>query len=225
MSQASHQAAHSLARTSPRPLPPPRALFSGNVAISGYSALATTTITGGLTVNGNTNITQGGDLTVGDKVIAPGDIGVGTTTPYAKLAVQGTDPNQTVLALVGTTSQSNPFIDVFSNAGANLFRLTAAGNLGLGTTTPGSIFSVNGVANWTTATSTYYSTGGINLSSGCFAIASTCLPALAGANTWTGLQTLQSGFLSEHPRPSSVTLRSQVPCPRKAPHQSAAPSQ
>jgi hypothetical protein len=58
-----------------------------------------------------------------------------------------------------------------------------AGNLGIGTTTPGSIFSINGVANWTTGTSTLYSTGGINLSGGCFAINGTCVGGSSGSGT------------------------------------------
>jgi len=77
----------------------------------------------------------------------------------------------------------------------------STGNLGIGTTTPGSIFSVQGVANWTGATSTFYGTGGINLAAGCFAIAGTCLSTgaslLGTANSWASLQTFQSGFVSQ----------------------------
>jgi len=149
--------------------------FAGGFSVTGYSSLATTTITGGLTVNGNTNITQGGELTVGDKVIAPGEIGLGTTSPYAKLSVQSTDANQTVLALVGTSTQTNPYLDIFSNTGSNLFRISAAGNVGIGTSSPGSLLSLGGIANFTTATSTFYSTGGLNLAAGCFATAGNCL--------------------------------------------------
>src|ERR1700675_1009130 len=42
----------------------------------------------------------------------------------------------------------------------------AGGNVGIGTTTPGSLLSLGGIANFTTATSTFYSTGGIDLMSG-----------------------------------------------------------
>src|SRR3989344_5795834 len=45
--------------------------------------------------------------------------------------------------------------------------------------------------------SPFYSTGGINLTSGCFAIGSTCLPTLTNTNTWTALQTLQQGLISQ----------------------------
>ncbi len=71
-----------------------------------------------------------------------------------------------------------------------------AGNVGLGTTTPGSILSINGVGNFSSATSTLYGnlsvvnfnvTGtatsthanGINLSSGCFSINGTCVGGAA----------------------------------------------
>jgi hypothetical protein len=55
------------------------------------------------------------------------------------------------------------------------------GNLGVGTTSPGSIFSVQGVANWTTSTSTYYSSGGINLTAGCFSINGACISTGGGS--------------------------------------------
>jgi len=72
----------------------------------------------------------------------------------------------------------------------------SAGNVGIGTTTPGSLLSLNNIANFTTATSTFYSTGGINLAGGCFAIAGNCLShsnlggTVAIANGGTGSTTL-----------------------------------
>jgi hypothetical protein len=108
-------------------------------------------------------------------------------------------------------------------------RLTSAGNFGIGTTSPGSILSINSVANFTSATSTIYSilnvaganststfTGnlsvanlnvsgsattthanGINLAAGCIAYNGTCLVSnaqlLAANNTWTGLNTFNTG--------------------------------
>lgn len=57
--------------------------------------------------------------------------------------------------------------------------------MGIGTTSPGSELAVQGVANFTTATSTYYSTGGIDLAAGCFAIAGNCLDLGGGG---AGLQ-------------------------------------
>jgi hypothetical protein len=104
------------------------------------------TITGDLTVNGNTYITQGGILNVGDKIIAPGEIGIGTSTPGAKFAIQNSTSSQTAFLLYGTTSQSAPLIDVVDNAGSaiNLLRLTPDGRLGIGTTSPYGKLSVAG---------------------------------------------------------------------------------
>jgi hypothetical protein len=65
----------------------------------------------------------------------------------------------------------------FTENNSNLRWDNTNNRLGIGTTTPGSIFSVQGVGNFTTATSTYYSTGGINLGSGCFAVAGNCIGA------------------------------------------------
>jgi hypothetical protein len=63
-------------------------------------------------------------------------------------------------------------------------RITSAGNLGIGTTTPGSLLSVGDTAgiNFSTATSSFSTTGGINLKSGCFAVAGTCLSAGGGSS-------------------------------------------
>lgn len=112
--------------------------------VAGESHLATTTISGGLTVIGNTTITQGGQLTVGDKIIAPGEIGLGTTSPSAKLAIQSTDPSQTAFLLQSTPGQVNPLIDVFGNSNTSFFRLTADGHVGIGTSTPAQALAVQG---------------------------------------------------------------------------------
>ena len=57
------------------------------------------------------------------------------------------------------------------------------GSLGIGTTTPGSLLSLGGIANFTTATSTFYSTGGFNISNGCYAVNGTCITAGGGGGT------------------------------------------
>ena len=117
---------------------------TGSLSVAGESNLATTTITGGLTVNGNTNITEGGQLTVGDKIIAPGEIGLGTSSPSAKLTVQSTNPLQTAVFIVGTSTQTNPLLDILSDTNASLFRVSANGDIGIGTTSPVSTLDVWG---------------------------------------------------------------------------------
>jgi len=62
--------------------------------------------------------------------------------------------------------------------------VTTTGNVGIGTTTPGSLLSLNGIANFTAATSTFYSTGGINLTGGgCFSINGICISG-GGSSQW-----------------------------------------
>jgi hypothetical protein len=102
----------------------------------------------------------------------------------------------------GTTTWQTGSIPYFNGTrltedNANLFWDGTNHRLGIGTTTPGSIFSVQGVANWTGATSTMYSTGGINLTAGCFSINGTCIGggggvSLSAQNNWTGLQTFSA---------------------------------
>src|SRR5208337_1428136 len=66
---------------------------------------------------------------------------------------------------------------------SSLFWDNTNSRLGVSTTTPGSLLSVgttNGI-NFSTATSTFSSTGGINIASGCYAVNGTCLPTSTGA--------------------------------------------
>ncbi len=68
--------------------------------------------------------------------------------------------------------------------------LSNGGNFGIGTTSPGSLLSVgntNGI-NFSTATSSFSTTGGINLTSGCFAMNGTCITGGGG-----GSGTINSG--------------------------------
>lgn len=126
--------------------------------------------TNGLTVSGNT--------------------GLGTTTPNWQLEVAGTRPS---FALTDNSATSNLKHWLFSSMGGNLYvgtstdlyatsspsvlSLLNGGNVGIGTSTPGSLFSIGGVGNFTTATSTFYGTGGLSLSGGCYAINGNCLTA------------------------------------------------
>lgn len=72
-------------------------------------------------------------------------------------------------------------VSQLTTAGTSVYYNT--GNFGIGTTTPGTLLSVQNVANFSTATSTFYSTGGINLvgASACFSVNGVCL----GAGQWS----------------------------------------
>ena len=105
----------------------------------------------------------------------------------------------------------------WTSSGGNIYNNTGT-NVGIGTTTPGSLLSVNGIANFAAATSTFYSTGGINLTHGCFSIryvhnrrrhelhlpfpllntAGTISEAwgTTTTNIWSNLQTFTSGLIS-----------------------------
>ncbi len=88
-----------------------------------------------------------------------------TTTGNSFNQLQQFNANASTSALTVTGNTYFP--------GSSIWR--SDGNVGIGTTTPGSLLSLNNIANFTTATSTFYSTGGINLAAGCFARAGSCL--------------------------------------------------
>jgi lysophospholipase L1-like esterase len=128
-----------------------------------------------------------------------GNVGIGTTTPSQPLTIASSNASGTAIRISNTSAGGHIF-DLLSSGSANtggagrfdIFDVTSGlarlsiqsgGNVGIGTTTPGSIFSINGVANWTTSTSTLYSTGGINLAGGCFSINGTCMGGSSGSGT------------------------------------------
>ncbi len=125
---------------------------------SGLSGQATFYGANGSTVSGTST------LVFGTSTIDANNIGIGTSTPYAKLSVS--TPGQAIA--------TSALFAVASTTNATLFNVLANGNVGIGTTSPGSIFSIAGVANFTTATSTLYSAGGVNISGGCYAVKGTC---------------------------------------------------
>lgn len=100
-----------------------------------------------------------------------GKAGIGTTSPYAKLAVQG------------TLLQTNPVFEVASSSNAVKF-LSVAGN-GNGTTTLSGL-TING-----SATST--SNVGFNITTGCYAVSGTCVGGSGGG----GSGTVNSGIFGQ----------------------------
>jgi hypothetical protein len=83
-------------------------------------------------MNGSSFIVNAGTTTHAEaaRVDTNGNLGVGTTTPSARLSVTG-------------TSAIDPF-DISSTSGVSLLRVTQAGNVGIGTSTPGQQLTVVG---------------------------------------------------------------------------------
>ncbi|MFZ2593772.1 MAG: hypothetical protein WAX38_03300, partial [Minisyncoccia bacterium] len=105
-----------------------------------------------------------------------GNVGIGTTTPFAKLAVQATGV------------QTNPLFEIASTSNATKF-LTVSGT-GFGTTT------LSGLTISGSATST--SNVGFNLSGGCFAVGGICLPTFGypfPSNATSTLLSFSGGIL------------------------------
>ncbi|HTR18369.1 MAG TPA: hypothetical protein VMH91_00060, partial [Candidatus Paceibacterota bacterium] len=117
-----------------------------------------------------------------------------SSSPYAKLNIISGNAATTTLSLVAASGQSANLLDIYDSSGALNSVFTADGSLGIGTTSPGSILSINGVGNFVNgATSTLYH--GLNITSGCFSINGTCLGSssasttlLTDNNSWAGLQ-------------------------------------
>jgi len=145
-------------------------------------------------INSTTNSTLGEILFSGADILA-GETGVG-----AKIRAQASN------AWNGTTNDYPTDLLFFTmpNGGsgglAERMRLTDAGNLGIGTTTPGTLLSLGNTGNDTinispTATSTFGT--GINLRGGCFAIDGTCVGgAGGGSGTVTSVGLSSSGSLT-----------------------------
>lgn len=90
---------------------------------------------------------------------------------------------------IGQLDKNNPNfthgVTSFYTNGIERARFNSSGNFGISSTTPGSLFSIgttNGI-NFSTASTTFNSTGGINLVSGCYAINGTCIGGSGGSGT------------------------------------------
>jgi hypothetical protein len=130
------------------------------------------------------DVTNGGRFTIASStalgtndrftITGAGNTGIGTTTPWATLAVNPTAGLAANQFAVGSSTATNFLID-------------NSGRVGLGTTSPGTILSIQGVGNFDTGTSTFSSSGGLNITAGCFAVRGVCV----GGGTGTG--TVNSG--------------------------------
>jgi len=89
-------------------------------------------------------------------------LGIGTTTPYAKLSVNSGSIATTTLALVPVSGQTANIIDIYNTSGALTSVLTSSNFLGIGTSSPAYNLSVAGHVLFggnATATGLIYSQG------------------------------------------------------------------
>src|SRR5581483_456402 len=146
---------------------------------------------GGGSTQASFDVRSGG--TIGTFLVShAGNVGIGTSTPYLRLNVASTTQPQ--LALEGNDNEniwtlrsignylyfatSSP--STYATSTQSALVIDSNGNVGIGTSTPGSKFALSGIANFTTATSSFYGNG-INLANGCFSIGGTCVGGSAGA--------------------------------------------
>lgn len=73
-----------------------------------------------------------------------GNIGIGSTSPYAKLSVAGTSIASTTLALRPISGQTANILDVYNTSGVLNTVITAAGSLGVGIANPTEVLHVGG---------------------------------------------------------------------------------
>jgi Chaperone of endosialidase len=130
-----------------------------------------------------------------------GALGIGTTSPtqtlsvvgriYATGGIQFADGSlQTAAAAAASLGTQGQLAYYATNgsaiSGTSTVFLSSDGNVGIGTTSPGSLLSLANIANFTAGTSTFYGSGGINVSAGCFAVNGTCISGSGGASGIVG---------------------------------------
>lgn len=156
--------------------------FGTAFAVPNQFSLQSTFATGTLTLaetgsSGVINFLTGTTSNAGYRMTIDsiGRVGIGTTSPFAKFSITAAPATTTPIMAISSSTATG--------ATSSVLLLNSNGLFGLATSTPGSLLSLGNIANFTYATSTFYSTGGINLTSGCYAVAGTCISGSGGTVT------------------------------------------
>lgn len=133
------------------------------------------------------------------------------STPTTTAAVTGVLTQGTFAGGPGSAKGNLVFSTLRSGTLTEAVRILDTGFFGIATSAPGTVFSVGGVVNMTTATDTFYG-GGISIQQGCFAIIATCL-SLSNLSGQVPLATGISGTLplANGGTNASLSGASQVP--------------
>jgi len=139
----------------------------GVLAFISTDLVETTTDTSYIALNYKSGLTT---FAEGLRVYNNGNVGIGTTSPSALLTIDSGEPrfrmnrggnNEIIINHDGTTgvfrTESNTPLAIGTN-GSERMRITAAGNVGIGTTVPATTLDVNGVITATGGTSTNWNT-------------------------------------------------------------------
>lgn len=82
------------------------------------------------------NFYFGNDNTLSKFIVQSGSVGIGTTSPYAKLSITSDSTASTTLALRPVSGQTANILDIFNTSGTLSSVISAGGNFGIGTSTP-----------------------------------------------------------------------------------------
>ena len=166
--------------------------------LSGRSVASTTPLTAATALGYRSEVGRDFSIALGGYGNYSASVGIGTSSPFARLSIEGNSGSTTPLMLIATSSAT------YSTSTA--FIIDSQGRVGIGTTTPyaeltvqGEIQATNLIATSTTATSTLV--GGLNVgkgglvydySSGITSIAAAQLGSLnfdddAGAVSWVDM--------------------------------------
>lgn len=149
---------------------------------SGTSPWATTTssVSGQLnvyTLNTTDIVTIGGNSTTSAKMYfdpnAALGYGFGTSSPWGYYSIGSHNLSPTKPAFLIASSSAGL-------ATTTQFIITN-GNVGIATSSPGSLFAINGVANFSTGTTSFYGNG-IDLAAGCFSVRGVCVSGSGGGS-------------------------------------------